>query len=59
VKNAFTKLGKDISDAEVKQIFQLHDENKDGCLSMAEFEKMLIGCNMPEPDRDDSQLFEK
>jgi len=26
---------------------------------MAEFEKMLLGCNMPEPEKDDSQLFEK
>lgn len=57
LKNAFTKLGKDISEDELKHIFQQHDTNRDGKLSLAEFEHMLVG--ICHKERDDSQLLEK
>jgi calcium-dependent protein kinase len=45
LKNAFTKLGKQISDQDIKIIMNAHDENKDGKISLQEFENMLLGCH--------------
>lgn len=59
LKNAFTKLGKAISDEDVRTIMQEHDVNKDGKISLQEFEQMLLGCNVKENDAGSSQLLEK
>lgn len=59
LKNAFTKLGKNISDADVKQIMEMHDTNKDGKIQLSEFENMLLGCNVKEQQFATSQVLEK
>lgn len=50
IKNAFTKLGKSISDDEIKVIMAQHDTDKDGVISLTEFESMLLGCNIKEEE---------
>lgn len=50
IKNAFTKLGKSVTDDEIRVIMQQHDTDKDGVISLAEFESMLLGCNIKEED---------
>lgn len=36
-----------------------HDEDKDGKISLKEFENMLLGCNIKQKDGDSSMLFIK
>lgn len=43
LKQAFSKFGREISDAEIQQIMQEHDVAKDGSISLDEFKKMLLG----------------
>lgn len=50
IRNAFTKLGKSISDDEIKVIMAQHDTDKDGVISLTEFESMLLGCNIKEEE---------
>jgi len=37
IKNAFTKLGREISDEDVKAIMLQHDTDKNGIISLVEF----------------------
>lgn len=37
-----TKLGKDVSDAELEEIMKKHDVNVDKCISFEEFKQMMV-----------------
>lgn len=43
LKQAFSKFGRDISDAEIKNIMFEHDITGDHALSLEEFKKMILG----------------
>ena len=43
IRDAMTKLGKEISDEELEQVMQIHDSNSDKKLSFDEFKAMMLG----------------
>ena len=43
IKDAMTKLGRDITDAELKEIMRKHDSSGDQQISIEEFKQMILG----------------
>lgn len=59
IRDAFTKLGKDITDGEIRTIMMTHDENNDGKISLEEFKNMLLGCHISNDEKDASIVLLK
>ena len=59
IKDAFTKLGKDVTDEDIKTIMMMHDENGDGKISLEEFKNMLLGCHLSNDEKDASMVLMK
>ena len=43
LKQAFSKFGREITDAEIQEILKEHDVAGDGAISLSEFKKMMLG----------------
>jgi len=42
IKEAMTKMGREISDEEINEIMRMHDSSGDQAISLDEFKKMIM-----------------